>query len=385
MNDKLTVPASRLICFLDNHLAPSPPTDVATPVIGVFEGTGIGPEVIDAALQVLTAVSTTLGISIDLRRGGPIGEAAEKECGRALSAEAVAFCRSVFADGGAVLSGPGGGRYVYDLRREFDLFCKFVPVRPFPELLDTGCLRPRHVHDIDILIVRDNTGGVYQGRWKNSGKVGERVAEHAFQYSEADIRRLVNVAARAAAARRGRLHVVVKDAGVPGISELWVELAREAARRQDIECAAVNVDLAAYQLIQHPGLFDVIVAPNLIGDILADVAGVLVASRGITFSGNFTAQGCAVYQTNHGCAHDLAGTDTANPGGQLLSLAMLLRESFGLDPAATLIEQALTTAWRQGHRTADIARPDHPVLGTRAMTDRVIEQVYRLATPSLVA
>jgi 3-isopropylmalate dehydrogenase len=354
-------------------------------VIGVFEGTGIGPEVIEAALRVLSAVAATLELSFEVRKGGSIGEAAEREFGRALSAGAVAFCRSVFEDGGAILSGPGGGRYVYDLRREFDLFCKFVPVRPFPELNDAGCLRARHVESVDLLIVRDNTGGVYQGRWQNRGVNGGRVAEHAFHYSESQVRRIVEVAARAAAARRGQLQVVVKDAGVPGISALWTEVSREVAARHSIDWAAINVDLAAYQLIRHPGLFDVIVAPNLIGDILADIAGVLVASRGITFSGNFTAQSQAVYQTNHGCAHDLAGSDTANPGGQLLSLAMLLRESFGLDPAATLIERALARAWKAGQRTADLARPGDPVIGTRAMTDRVIEQIHRLAASSVIA
>src|SRR5579871_5038026 len=115
----------------------------------------------------------------------------------------------------------------------------------------------------------------------------------------------------------------------------------------------MNVDLAAYEIIQNPGRFDVIVASNLFGDILADICGVLVSSRGVTFSGNFDPLGHGVYQTNHGCAHDLAGTDTANPGGQILSLAMLLRESFGLDEAATLIETSLAAVWRAGWRTSD--------------------------------
>src|SRR5207245_1461202 len=116
--------------------------------------------------------------------------------------------------------------------------------------------------------------------------------------------------------------------------------------------------------------FDVIVTPNLAGDILADIAGVLVSSRGVTFSGNFDAQGHGVYQTNHGCAADLAGTDTANPAGQFLSLAMLLRESFALDRAAGLVERALAEVWRAGWRTADLAEPGCRVIGTQAITER---------------
>lgn len=349
------------------------------PTIGYFEGTGIGPEVVGAALRVLEAVGEVTGLRFDLRRGGLIGEAAEVAEGRPLTSGAVEFCRSVFADGGAILSGPGGGRYVYDLRREFDLFCKFVPVRPIPALAGCGCLRSAHVADVDLLILRDNVGGVYQGRWAMRGEPGGRVAEHVFEYDEPLIRRLVDVAVRAAADRRGRLHVVAKDAGVPSISQLWNEVAMEAAEPLGVEVRPINVDLAVYQLIRHPDWFDVLVTPNLVGDILADVAGLLVASRGVTFSGNYHPGGAAVYQTNHGCAHDLAGRDVANPGGQILSLAMLLRESLGLAEAADLMEGALSAAWQAGHLTADLAGPGVTSLGTRAMTDRVVEQVYALA------
>jgi 3-isopropylmalate dehydrogenase len=141
----------------------------------------------------------------------------------------------------------------------------------------------------------------------------------------------------------------------------------------------MNVDLAAYELIQNPAHFDVVVAPNLFGDILADICGVLVASRGVTFSGNFDPAGHGVYQTNHGCAHDLAGTNKANPAGQIFSLAMLLRESFGLNEAAMLIEKSLAETWRNGWRTCDIAESSCTILGTQAMADKVVEQILRHA------
>jgi 3-isopropylmalate dehydrogenase len=236
------------------------------------------------------------------------------------------------------------------------------------------------LHELDLLIVRDNTGGIYQGRWTERRTAGGRVVEHTFSYSEAQVRRLMEVAARAAAARRGRLHMILKDGGVPGISDLWREVGTAVAAAHGVQAAVMNVDLAAYELIQRPGLFDVIVAPNMIGDIIADIAGVLVTSRGVTFSGNFSADGKAVYQTNHGCAHDLAGTDRANPGGQILSLAMLLRESFGWQAEAALMERALAAAWEAGWRTADIAEPGCRVVGTAAMAEEVARQVRLLAS-----
>jgi 3-isopropylmalate dehydrogenase len=203
------------------------------------------------------------------------------------------------------------------------------------------------------------------------------VAEHSFQYSEFEVQRIVEVAARAAADRRGGLHIIVKDGGIPGMTALWREIGGAAAHKHGIEAAFMNVDLVAYELIQNAARFDVIVAPNLFGDVLADIAGVLVSSRGVTFSGNFNAQGHGVFQTNHGSAYDLAGTDTANPAGQILSLAMLLRESFGLQHAAMLIEKSLAEVWRLGYRTADLSEPGCQILSTSAMTDRIAQQILR--------
>jgi 3-isopropylmalate dehydrogenase len=366
-------------CLPGGGLSRSARATEARPVIGILEGCGIGPEVIGATLKVLGAIEPASGLRFELRHGGPIGETAEAQVGRSLPDSAVTFCEGVFADGGAVLSGPGGGRYVYDLRRKFDLFCKFVPVRPWPELARAGRLRPEQVRDLDLLIVRDNAGGVYQGLWNSLAAAEGRLAEHTFSYSETQVRRIVGVAARAAAMRRGGLHLIVKEGGVPSVTALWREVGQAAARQEGIQAAMMNVDLAVYELIQNPARFDVIVTPNLFGDILADLAGVLVASRGVTFSGNYTADGRAVYQTNHGCAHDLAGTDTANPAGQILSLAMLLRESFGLETEAARIERSLRSAWAEGWRTADLAEPGCRIVGTQAMAERVAQQVACLA------
>jgi 3-isopropylmalate dehydrogenase len=344
-------------------------------LLGFLEGTGIGPQVIGAALQALQAVGEVLKLNFEVRRGGLIGESAIERHGAWLPKATSDFCEAIFRSGGTILSGPGGGRYVYDLRDRFDLFCKFVPVEPCPELANAGKIAPQFLNGVDILIVRDNIGGVYQGRWSLRASKKGRVAEHSFKYHEYQVVRLLEVAARAAAARRGKLHVIIKEGVVPTMTALWREIGSAVAARHGIKADFMNIDLVAYELIQNPTRFDVIVAPNLFGDIIADICGVLVSSRGVTFSGNFNSAGNGVYQTNHGCAHDLAGTDTANPGGQLLSLAMLLRESFGLDQAASLIEQSLAKLWRDGWRTADIAEPGCTVIGTQAMADKVTQQI----------
>jgi 3-isopropylmalate dehydrogenase len=271
------------------------------------------------------------------------------------------------------------------LRRRFDLFCKLIPVRPADELLCAGKIHPGQLKGLDLLIVRDNTGGVYQGQWGDRATEKGRVAEHSFSYSDTEVHRIVEVASRAAASRQGKLCVIIKDGGVPTITTLWRDVGSALARRHGLEATFMNVDLAAYEIIQNPRRFDVIVAPNLFGDIIADVAGLLVSSRGVTFSGNFDSQGHGVYQTNHGCANDLMGMDVANPGGQIYSLAMMLRESFGLFEAAALIEKALGETWRQGWRTADIGGPGCRVLGTEAMATKVAEQVLRSAETMQVA
>jgi 3-isopropylmalate dehydrogenase len=172
--------------------------------------------------------------------------------------------------------------------------------------------------------------------------------------------------------------VIVKPGGVPSVSRLWCDCATEAGRAAGVETSNIDVDYAAYRLVQHPQDFDVIVAPNMLGDILIDLGAVLVGSRGATFSGNFSPAGAAVYQTNHGAAKDLAGTGRANPGGQVLSLAMLLRESLGLPEAATLLEAALEDAWRRGFRTFDVMEPGATLVGTEEMGHRIAESVSRL-------
>ncbi len=337
-------------------------------VVGVLDGEGIGPEVIDASLAALAALEACGLDRVEVRRG-PATPGFE---------EAAAFCAETFAAGGVILSGPFGGRFVYDLRRRFDLFCKLSPLKPSPALRAASRLRPEYLAGVDILIVRENTAGVYQGRWSESSGPAGRLAEHCFSYGEEEVRRILAVGARLAASRRRRMAVIVKPGGIPSVSRLWCDCAADAARATGVELANLDVDYAAYRLIQHAHDLDVIVAPNMLGDILIDLGAVLLGSRGASFSGNFSPSGAAIYQTNHGAARDLARTGRANPAGQVLSLAMLLRESFGLDAAASLLEAALEDAWLRGFRTFDVMAPGATLVGTAEMGARVAEAVGRL-------
>jgi 3-isopropylmalate dehydrogenase len=346
--------------------------------IAALPGEGVGPDVVAAALEVLSAVSLG-GARFDVSTGGPIGRDAELATGRPLTEEVESFCAGAFAAGGAVLAGAGGGRFVYDLRRRFDLYCKISPLQPRGPLREAGRLKPEAVAGADVLIVRENTGGEYLGTWDESRDERGRVCRHSFEYDEARVRRLLDAAARLAAARTGRLAVAVKDAGLPAVSALWRDIAKEAAERSGVALRVLDIDLVAYLLLQDPLGFDVVAASNLFGDVLADLGAVLLGSRGVSFSGNYSEDGAAVYQTNHGSALDLAGSDRANPIGQILALAMLLRESFGLRREAAWVEEGVDEVLRHGFRTFDVAAAGTTVVGTAEMGGRIARAVERRA------
>lgn len=341
-------------------------------LIGALPGEGVGPEVVQCALAVLASVAGASGLNVEVRVGGAIGRGAERSHGVALPPGVIQFCREVFGEGGAILNGPGGSRYVYDLRKHFDLFFKISPLQIVNGCPDACRLRPEAVAGVDILVTRENTGGIYQGSWEEHLSPAGRLARQHFAYSEGQVRRFLHASARLARQRRGELTVVWKDAGLPTISRLWRDCAADAAAACDVRYRMVDVDLMAYLLIQDAAAFDVIAAPNLCGDVLADLGAVLLGSRALSYSGNYSANGHAVYQTNHGGAYDLAGTDRANPVGQIFSLAMLLRESFGLQRQADAIIQAVRDVWAEGGRTADLG--GGRTIGTREMGRRIADR-----------
>ncbi len=344
---------------------PQPPVDRV--LVGVLVGEGVGEEVMPCALDVLRAACAEGAPQLEIRVGGLIGRPALLEHGRALTGEVVDFCRSVFADGGALLCGPGGGRFVYELRAEFDLYCKYTPIRPMPALRDCGAVRPEHLRDIDILAVRENTSGLYFGASRRETAAGEDAVVHEFRYRRSEVTRILRCAFQAASQRRGKVSITTKPGGLPLMSALWEELAHEFASELGVELTVLEIDNAVYQMIARPQAFDVIVSPNMFGDVLADSGALLLGSRGMSYSGNFGDDRRAVYQTGHGAAHDIAGHDRANPIGQILSVAMMLRESFGLPRHAARVEAAIESTLARGYRTRDIASAHSTVVGTRAL------------------
>jgi 3-isopropylmalate dehydrogenase len=344
------------------------------PVLGVLAGEGIGSEVIGAALIVLDAVRAANRLTMEVRQGvmsGGTSPAADR-----LSRDTADFCESIFAAGGALFCGPVGGRFVYDLRAHFDLYCKLVPLRPSPALCDASILRPQRLGGVDVLIVRENVGGLYFGEYGR--RDGGRVAYQNLSYCADHVARVVEVAARLARARRGGLAIVVKAGGVPAVSDLWCEVAESVAANHVVELEILQIDNASFQLIADPARFDVIAAPNCFGDVLADAATALLSSRGMSYSANFGPEGRASYQTGHGAALDLAGSGRANPVAQILSLAMMLRESFTLAREASCLEAAVENVLAAGVRTADIAGPESRVVGTVELAECVAREVWHL-------
>lgn len=340
--------------------------------IGVLQGEGVGPEVVPVALKMLDILSAHTDRKFDIRHGGLIGYPAKEVCGSSLSPDVIHFAENVFANDGVLFCGPGGERFVYELRRKFDLYCKFTPIKPLPEVFNASVIRDETLKKADIVAVRENSGGIYQGQWScEYDTQGERIAKQSFLYTEFMVKRILRSAFSLAQQRRKRLHVILKPGGVPSITELWQSCTKELSSDYCVDYYEQEVDNAVYQLIADPGQFDVIVSPNMFGDVLADCGSLLLSSRGLSFSGNFGANGQAVYQTGHGAARDIAGKNVANPIGQIFSLAMMLSESFHWPEAELVLRQAVSQTLSSGYTTADIQMPGHQTVGTNEFGDIV--------------
>jgi 3-isopropylmalate dehydrogenase len=342
-----------------------------TPPIGVLPGEGCGPELTRYALDMLAAASPPFQPRIE--ESGPIGSRAVAETGSALPPAVAGFCGSVFDRGGAILAGAGGERFVYEARSAFGLTAKLNPIHSFPELGASGRWRPADGEPVDIVVVRENLGGLYQGAPLPATDEGTLTI--AFPTRTEDVAHVTSLAATLASSRRGRLATVTKEAGLPELHETWARLSAEAAATAGVELELIDVDVAAYLMLREPERFDVIVTSNCFGDILSDVGGHVMGSRGNTYGASYSPAGAAIYQTNHGCANDLAGTDTVNPAGQILSLAMLVRERFGWDDVADAITAAVRATWRAGVVTPDLAAPGLTVVGTREWMDAALGNV----------
>lgn len=345
------------------------------PLIGVLPGEGVGPEVIAAALDVLAAISARTDRKFNIELEGPQGLQRPAQTAYPFSDAVVSFCADILARNGVLFSGPAGGRFVYQIREYFDLYYKLVPLRARPTSADYSPLKQDRLEGADVLVVRENCGGLYFGEWGQDSENGTQLAYHRFQYTADEVDRILAVGKRYALGRRGHLSVIVKRSGVPAIADLWRQRLESVCVDAGLELELLEVDFAAYQIINNPRHFDVIVCSNMFGDVLADCGAAIIGSRGMSYSANYDGEGRAIYQTGHGAAHDLAGTDRANPIGQILSLAMMLRETLRLPGCAALTEHAVDAVLAAGYRTPDIHTAPCTLVGTREMGQHIAQAI----------
>jgi 3-isopropylmalate dehydrogenase len=369
---------------------------VTTYRIAAIPGDGVGPEVTGAARRVLDAAGEAFGFDIawsDVAAGGNAIDA----YGVAIRPEDVTRAGA----GDAILLGAVGGpkwddpsatvrpeQCLFALRGELKLFANLRPVTVNPALYASSPLRPELLAGVDLLIVRELTGGIYFGeRQEATGPVGERVAKDTLPYTEAEIRRVVRLGFELARARRGRLTSVDK-ANVIATSRLWRRVVEEEkASFPDVEVNHQLVDSCAMLLVKSPAWFDVIVTENLFGDILSDEASVLAGSLGMLPSASLgerkTEHGTfGMYEPIHGSAPDIAGRGIANPIGTILSAAMLARWSLGREDVAAAIEASVATALDAGLRTADLATPGVDSASTTEATDAILAGLKAATAPA---
>jgi 3-isopropylmalate dehydrogenase len=346
--------------------------------VTLLPGDGIGPEVLSAACRVLETVASSGGHQVTMTQCR-IGGASLEECGAPLTDEVIEICRSSDA---VLLGAVGGPRWetveprlrpeqgLLRLRKELGLYANLRPVRPHPSLSAISPLKEKTLRGVDLLVVRELTGGVYFGEPRYREKTdGVTRAVDSVVYTEAEITRVVDLAFRIAGTRQRRVTSIDK-ANVLETSRLWRETATAIGKRYpDVALEHMLVDTAAMRLISSPADFDVIVTENMFGDILTDEAGVLTGSLGMLPSASLGDSGPGLYEPIHGSAPDIAGRGKANPVGAILSIALLLRHSLHLEQEAEGIESAVGRAIASGARTADLGG----LLSTDEMTDTIVK------------
>jgi 3-isopropylmalate dehydrogenase len=349
-------------------------------VITLLPGDGIGPEITSAAHRVLKQVATNNGHSFEYKIE-LIGGAAIDATGDPLPAQTITSCENsdaVFlgAVGGPKWSDPNAAvrpeQGLLKIRSVLGLYANLRPVKVIDDLIPASPLRAELLSGVDMIIVRELTGGIYFGEKTRS----ETSASDLCTYHTHEVERIVRVAARLASARRGKLCSVDK-ANVLETSRLWRDITNRLVPSEfpDLELETLLVDAAAMHLLSRPRDFDVIVTENMFGDILTDEASMLVGSLGMLPSASLGDGSRGIYEPIHGSAPDIAGQDIANPCGAIASVALLLRHSLGLDDEANAVEAAIGRAIASGARTADIAAGDESSITTTGMTDLIISEM----------
>jgi len=345
--------------------------------ITLLPGDGIGPEIMAVAVDVLKLVAQQFDLHFEFQQA-LIGGAAIEATGEPLPATTLELCQSSDAVLLAAIGGPQWDTLPAHLRPEqgllglragLNLFANLRPAKILPQLIDASSLKREVVEGVDIMVVRELTGGIYFGQPKGifATESGEKRGVNTMAYTASEIDRIGRVAFETAGKRRGRLCSVDK-ANVLEVSQLWRDrISSLAAEYPEVELSHLYVDNAAMQLLRWPKQFDTIVTGNLFGDILSDAAAMLTGSIGMLPSASLGATGPGVFEPVHGSAPDIAGQDKANPLAQVLSAAMLLRYGLDQPAAAERIEQAVNRVLDQGDRTADLMSPGKNLLGCQAM------------------
>jgi 3-isopropylmalate dehydrogenase len=356
--------------------------------IAVLPGDGVGPEVITEAIKVLQVVGERFEHRFHLYQG-LVGGCAIDASGVALSQETLNMCKQC----DAVLLGAVGGPKWDDpqakvhpedgllaLRKELGLFANLRPVKVLPMLLNSTSLKPEIIEGVDLIFVRELTGGLYFGQPKRQWQTPEgRQAVDTLSYSEAEIERILRVGFELARSRRKKLTSVDK-ANVLQSSRLWRQIATEiSADYPDVELQHMLVDACAMRLIQRPSEFDVLVTENMFGDILTDEASMLAGSMGMLPSASLAGipkgKTFGMYEPIHGSAPSRAGQNLANPIATILSVAMMLHYSFELETEAQAVENAVLAVLEQGYRTYDIMSEGKIKVGTREMGDLIARKL----------
>lgn len=352
--------------------------------IALIPGDGIGPEIIRQALKVLDAISKKYDVDF-LFQEVLMGGVALDATGIPLPQETIDVCK----DSDAVLLGAVGGDKWDDLpghlrpeagllgiRKALGVFANLRPAILFPQLKDASTLKEEVLGDgLDIMVVRELTGGIYFGEKKRQGQGDSMKASDNMEYSVSEIERIVRIAFDLAMERDKRLMSVDK-ANVLESSRLWREVAsRVALEYPDVVLSHMYVDNAAMQLIRNPKQFDVIVTGNLFGDILSDEASMLTGSLGMLPSASLGVGNPGLYEPIHGSAPDISGKDMANPIATIMSVAMMLRYSGDMEDAAMDIEKAISSVLEKGYRTWDIMQPGMKEIGTEAMGDLIAQSI----------
>ena len=350
----------------------------------LLPGDGIGQEVVAAATEGMQAAAQQSGCNLEISEA-LVGGAAIDATGEPLPSATLAAAEQVDA---VLLGGVGGPKWddlpthlrpekgLLGLRQGLGLFANLRPALLSAPLAAASSLKAELVADLDILIIRELTGGIYFGEPRGVEiRDNERVGFNTLVYSEHEIERIARVGFELAAKRNGKLCSVDK-ANVLEVSQLWREkVTALAPEYPSVELSHMYVDNAAMQLVRAPKQFDVIVTGNMFGDILSDVAAMLTGSLGMLPSASLAASGTGLYEPVHGTAPDIAGQDLANPLATILSVGMMFRYSLDLPEAADRIDNAVAKVLEQGHRTADIAADGADAVGCQAMGKLVLEQL----------